>query len=83
MVTKFCQLQMEHPAAVLGGNEDRTFFREEDQGDVYYNDAPASLYSPGDCEDAESLMKVADGNETVQKAWREFSQQEVCSNNGL
>jgi hypothetical protein len=28
-------------------------------------------------------MKVADGNETVQKAWREFSQQEVCSNNGL
>lgn len=82
MVTKFCQLQMEHPAAVLGGNEDMTFFRE-DQGNVYYNDAPASLYSPGDCEDAESLMKVADGNETVQKAWKEFSKQEVCSNNGL
>lgn len=77
MVTKFYKLGMEHPAAALGGSEHATFFKEESSGDIFFNDAPSSLYSPGDCEDAANLKKLAEGDESVQEAWAVFSAQEV------
>ena len=77
MVTKFYKLGMEHPAAALGGNENVTFFKDENSGDIFFNDAPASLYSLGDCENETDLKRLAEGDENVQKSWAAFSKQEV------
>lgn len=77
MVTKFYKLGMEHPAAALGGNENVTFFKDENSGDIFFNDAPAFLYSPGDCENETDLKSLAEGDENVQKSWTAFSNQEV------
>lgn len=77
MVTKFCKLEMEHPAAALGGSEDTTFFRDENSGDIFFSDASASLYSPGDCEDEANLTPLVQGGENERKLWAAFAKREV------
>lgn len=77
MVTKFCKLEMEHPAAALGGSENTTFFRDENSGDIFFSDASAFLYNPGDCEDEANLTPLAQGGEDERKLWAAFAKREV------